>query len=320
MSLSDWVTVASAGASSYYVVHVSRHAVLGELIFRHGNFERAARWLSLLGFSLGREHRRTYRLAIAEYSGATAQSVELANDLAATQPQLALANACVNAFINAGQYSRAIQLGAAYETASKDPNFGSQWGLLQTNLAEAEYNLGQWDEALARIERVLAEPERCDPLATVGAHLQQTWVLAYLGRCAEARASFGRADEKSLPPIFRAEYHYTNASLALAEGESGKALEAAQAGLAVAKRASSKRNGFFLRARVLVAIGETAKALEEFERAAAAPYRAQGGDGLLAWGDLLHALGRDVEARIAWQMAVERDPESHWARTAQRKF
>jgi hypothetical protein len=56
--------------------------------------------------------------------------------------------------------------------------------------------------------------------------------------------------------------------------------------------------------------------LEDFEAGATAEYRGQGGDGLLAWGDLLHSLGRTAEALTAWRLAVERDPESESARLA----
>ena len=45
-------------------------------------------------------------------------------------------------------------------------------------------------------------------------------------------------------------------------------------------------------------------------------YRYQGGEGLLLWGDALARLGRLDEARAAWALVGERDPESESAVTA----
>ena len=56
---------------------------------------------------------------------------------------------------------------------------------------------------------------------------------------------------------------------------------------------------------------------ESLCRAAAAhPYRAQGGDGLLMWGDVLTRLGRADEAEQAYALAIERDGQSESARLA----
>ena len=80
------------------------------------------------------------------------------------------------------------------------------------------------------------------------------------------------------------------------------------------------RNGLFLRARFRAATGEVDAALDDFEKAANMPYQAQGGDGLLAWGDLLRTLGREAEARRAFALVEERDPESESARHARERL
>jgi hypothetical protein len=50
--------------------------------------------------------------------------------------------------------------------------------------------------------------------------------------------------------------------------------------------------------------------------ASAFPYRGQGGDGLLFWGDVLTRLERFAEARQAYALAVERDSQSESAQIA----
>ena len=54
-----------------------------------------------------------------------------------------------------------------------------------------------------------------------------------------------------------------------------------------------------------------------FRAAAENPYRGQGGESLLAWGDVLSRLGRCEEARHAYALARDRDPQSESAALAQ---
>jgi tetratricopeptide (TPR) repeat protein len=288
----------------------------GGRVFDRGDFERGARLLSFARLIMPERIGGVLRLLVANYSGRTEQSVEIATILASKKHDLYTLNVCVNAFTSAGHYGSALQVGAASETAPTKQSLTSDWALLQTNLAEAEYNLGRWEDALARLERVVAMAPNRHRLAQTGERLQRAWILSHLGRSVEARESFQQADENALPHCFRAEYHYTNAVLSLSEHQPLKALEAVSTGLAIAKRASSHRNGLFLRARAFVAVDDVQKALADFECAAASAYRAQGRDGLLAWGDTLLALGRTAEAKAAWTMAAQRDPESASAQIA----
>jgi tetratricopeptide (TPR) repeat protein len=150
--------------------------------------------------------------------------------------------------------------------------------------------------------------------------LQRAWILAALNEPVAAREAFNQANVDMLPSNFAAEYHFTRAAVALAAGEPADALTAADEGIETAQRVSSNRNGIFLRARCLVALGDVPAALQEFERAAAADYKYQGGDGLLAWGDLLARLERHEEAVAAWRLAVERNPESESATLAVKRL
>jgi tetratricopeptide (TPR) repeat protein len=59
------------------------------------------------------------------------------------------------------------------------------------------------------------------------------------------------------------------------------------------------------------------QALGDVDGAVAREYQQQGGESLLAWGDLLLRQGRHTEARAAWALVVARDPESESARIAQ---
>jgi tetratricopeptide (TPR) repeat protein len=287
---------------------------LQDLIFRAGDWPGASRWLRRFAFAMRPWYRRTMELAIAEFAGRTAEALDGAEQLIAdTDHPLAL-NQCVNVFINAGRYRRALELEALCpQPASRYER--DMVVLLQVNLAEAEYNLGRWREAEARLEW-LPRLDRDLRVSVPGAWQQRAWALAHAGRAADARAAVRRVESGRLPRIYLAEYQYTLAMVALAERDTAAALACVDAGLARARRAASIRNGVFLRARVLAARGDAEPALAEFERAASMPYRGQGGDGLLAWGDLLRTLGREPEALRAYALAGERDPESAAAREA----
>ncbi|HYO72938.1 MAG TPA: tetratricopeptide repeat protein, partial [Archangium sp.] len=70
------------------------------------------------------------------------------------------------------------------------------------------------------------------------------------------------------------------------------------------------RNGLLLLGRIALAAGRLEEALRFFEAGATHPYKGQGGDGLLAWGDCLAKLGRQEEARKTWQLVLDRDAQS----------
>jgi tetratricopeptide (TPR) repeat protein len=224
----------------------------------------------------------------------------------------------VNVLIAAGKYRRAIEVG---ETITAfDGSYLSTWSLNQVNLAEADYNLGRWGEALKRLESLRPRLKKLDVMTKTGEALQRAWILAALSEPVAARAAFQEANVSSLPFNFVSEYHFTLAAVCLAEGKAADALAASDEGIRTAQRVSSLRNGLYLRARCLVALGDETAALAEFERAASRDYKYQGGDGLLAWGILLSRLGRAGEAARVWKLAIERDPESESAALAQKRL
>ena len=84
-------------------------------------------------------------------------------------------------------------------------------------------------------------------------------------------------------------------------------------------RPSSRRNALAIRGRVAVALGHWTEGERLFRMASLHPYRWQGGDALLAWGDVLVRLGDTAQAQRAYALAVERDPQSESARVARQR-
>lgn len=228
------------------------------------------------------------RVAFLGYAGRTSEAVALIDKINLKKTDSNAKTLIVNTLITAGQYQRALAIELSDGT-TKSIVFAK--ALNEVNRAEAEYNLGRWQEALLRVDAIACPREKF-PLVASGAAMQRAWILAHLGQVDRARASYAEAVFEDFPYIFRAEPHYTEGAIELAAGNLDAALTAVQQGLSAAMRVSSKRNGRFLRARIHMARGENKQALADFETAAAGAYQAQGGDGLLAWGDLLARLNR----------------------------
>lgn len=234
-------------------------------------------------------------------------------------------NLALNARIHRGRYHDALRIARPTDRMllhdpSWRPFFIDLGHLVQVNLAEAEYNLGRWREALARLEALAPHLDEMQPLTRAGLAQQRAWILAHLGRHDEAAAALAVANRDDLPAAYHAEWHYTRGVLALLAGDPQAADGAFQAGLACAVRPSSERNGLFLRARARAALGDHDEAEALFGRAAEHAYRHQGGDGLLAWGDLRAQAGRLDDARRAWELACARDPESASAAVARERL
>ena len=187
--------------------------------------------------------------------------------------------------------------------------------LIQINLAEAEYNLGRWDEAEARLRPRDLGCWRF-PIARAGLLQQRAWIAAHRGRAAEALELCASMNPRWLPPIFRAEYHFTRAAALLAVGRIDEAAAAVSQAEALAKRLSSKRNALFMGARVAAARGDWVSAERLCREAANHAFRGQGGAGLLLWAQVLRQLGNRPQADEALRLVSERDPESEAATKA----
>jgi tetratricopeptide (TPR) repeat protein len=219
-------------------------------------------------------------------------------------------NRVVDGRIAAGHYLEALAMPARAGRRDTESEL-----LIQINLAEAEYNLGRWGAAWQRL-RALDPLAAAFPIARAGLSQQRAWIAAHEGRAQDALHHWNRADLRDLPRPYHAEHHFTGAVALIASGDLVAAEARALAGADAAIRPSSRRNALFIRARVATAMGDLDRAESLCRTAAAHAWRAQGGDGLLLWGDVLARLGRAAEARRAWSLAADRDPQSESARLA----
>ena len=222
-------------------------------------------------------------------------------------------NQAVDGLVAAGCYLEALALPERF-LAQGSRDTASEL-LVQINLAEAEYNLGRWSAAWDRL-RGLDPLAAAFPIARAGLSQQRAWILAHTGKADEALHHWHRAQLPDLPRRYHAEHFFTGAVASMSAGDHDAARRCAIAGSDAALRTSSKRNALFIRARVAAASGDWTVAESLCRAAAAHPYRCQGGDGLLFWGDLLARLARRAEAREAYALAVARDGESESARLA----
>ena len=276
---------------------------------------RASRWRLLPTAEL-LDARAMALQALGDVDGAVACARAYLAHPTAGSP-LHRANTAVDVLVFAGHYGEALAVTAAWDdhrwrdlAAGHPPIFV----ILRANLAEALYNLGRWDDALARLADL--DPAARTPLTAAILALQRAWILAHRGDGAAALRLVDAIDRAALPVAWRAEAHYTRASALLALDRAADAAVEAEAGLAAARRASSQRNGWFLLARIASRAGDLARACALFERGARHAYRRQGGDSLLLWGDILAAQHRVAEARTAWSLTIDRDPESAAAAVA----
>jgi tetratricopeptide (TPR) repeat protein len=221
-------------------------------------------------------------------------------------------NQAVDAFIAAGRYAEALAL---ERFAAHGPRDTVNELLVQINLAEAEYNLGRWNAAWDRM-RCLDPLAAAFPIARAGLAQQRAWIMAHIGRPDEALHHWRRADLSDLPSNYHAEHFFTGAVALIGTGKHEAACGCALAGAERAIRPSSKRNALFIRARVAAAGNDWILAESLCRAAAAFPYRWQGGDGLLLWGDVLMRLERLEEATQAYALAIDRDSQSESARIA----
>ena len=221
-------------------------------------------------------------------------------------------NAAVDGRVARGDYRGALELPRAF--AARDADTASAL-LLEINLAEAEYNLGRWSDAWDRLRR-LDPLAAAFPIARAGLSQQRAWIAAHVGRAGEALRHWHRAELADLPRRYHAEHFFTGAVAQIAAGDLESAQRCAQAGTRAALRLSSRRNALAICGRVAVAARDWAEAERLFRAAALHPYRGQGGDALLLWGDALSRLGRSDEARQAYALACERDPQSESAQIA----
>jgi tetratricopeptide (TPR) repeat protein len=223
-------------------------------------------------------------------------------------------NTAIDVLISAGAYEAA--LGAEPPPSiPRNAREALSLVLIQINLAEADYNLGRWDTAEARL-RPLDLACWLFPITRAGLLVQRAWIAAHRGRAAEALDLCASVTPRWLPLAYQAEYHFTRAAALLAAGRNDDAEVAVKDGERVARRQSSRRNALYLRARVAAADGDWDRAERLCREAAGHTYRGQGGAGLVLWAQALRKLGRHREAEETLRLVSQRDPESAAAGSA----
>lgn len=225
---------------------------------------------------------------------------------------LSTVNVAVCLDVAAGRYVEALSWRELCEAADLK---GEKELLLRINEAEAMANLGRVEESIAWLNR---EPQKSLTIAGVACH--RAWCLATLGRVDEARTELAKTTPCQLGLMFRNEWHLTAAAIAIASHQWADAEKALVKARRAAMRASTKRNVDYGRGLLLSAQGRHQEALPHFQQGAAAEYLGQGGQALLAWGDSLAALGRNAEARHAWGLCLERDPQAPAAQAARSRL
>jgi len=292
------------------------------LHYKWGAFRAARLFIDVVRYlpvsAWTRSQLRRMKTYVHESLGETDAAVAGARELAAHAKAdgcWSCANGAVNVFINAGLYLEALEFEKECRPTSDEQAQEQERLLVHFNLVEAVYNLGGWSAAGSRLEQ-LKDALRPHPLLWNFFPIQRAWILAHAGRGVEALVLLDEVEEQRVPRAYRSEFHYTRAAALLAVERYEDARHAVGKGIEVARRASSHRNGLFLRGRIALAAGHSEEALRLFEAGASHRYKGQGGDALLAWGDGLERLGRMDEAREVWRLVLERDKQSGAAREA----
>jgi tetratricopeptide (TPR) repeat protein len=263
----------------------------------------------VLGSTHGGSMAFSYEVFALREAGKIAEAAALAKERVAEKVVTSWSrNVAIDILISAGSYHAAL-------SAEPPPRMPTGTmdalglALIQINLAEADYNLGRWDAAEARLRSLDLACWRF-PIARAGLLQQRAWIAAYRGRATEALELCASMKPRWLPSIYRAEYYFTRAAALLAGGRIDEAAAAVGKGEGLAKRLSSKRNALFMRARVAAAREDWVSAERLCREAANHAFQGQGGTGLLLWAQALRQLGQHAQAEEALRLVTERDPES----------
>ena len=279
---------------------------------------RVLRFVPGAGF---RQLSRFLRADACRDLGQTLEGVQAWRQILEAHPRAVcpwgLVNLAVDALVNAALYAEALRTPELWPEKARQR--GKQrdevsFAIVQINQAEALHNLGSDQRALTLLDSVvtLTQPS---PLALNGLRCLRAWILVHDGQLEAARRELFALDVRALPR-YAPEVNYTFAALARECGNLVEALQYAESGLALARTASSRRNGQFMVAGILALLGEATRARSLFDAAVASVYQGQGGDGLLRFATFLEGQGSHDDAVQIRHLLLERDPESRFATTA----
>jgi tetratricopeptide (TPR) repeat protein len=283
---------------------------------------RYARFVTL-GEPLGFAFCRAYLEMDAHHGlGNTKEAVDAARRLLIASLRggcsWSIVNSIVCTFVNGGRYLEAIHAQGRYSARSRAEDKASEplaFATTQINRAEAFFNLGETEEALALLEHVRASVEP-DPFIRNGHVCLHAWILIHENELERARELLARLELEPLSPVYAAEVHFTRAAFERELGNLEPAIEYAERGLAVSVRPSSERNGLFMIASIEALRGNDARAKAYFVRAVEHHYRGQGADGLFRYAEFLERTEGKAAAEAAYQLLIERDGESALATRA----
>jgi tetratricopeptide (TPR) repeat protein len=255
-------------------------------------------------------------LRALELLGDADRAVQIASDSTAVPRPAWFTSRLQYAFYVAGRYRQALELEMGHRPSdARHASFSTSAALIELNRAAAEMSLGSWGAAEARLEGPLSDADSIPPVRTLRL-LGLAGVLIHRGDGASAMAVLGGAARVDLPVLPRPVFDFTSAVVLMSLARWDHAEQAVRTGLGSALLRRHARDGLFLLSRIELGRDHLGEAERYAREAAAHPWRWQGGDGLLLWGDILSRIGRRDEAGKAWSLAVERDPESESARIA----
>lgn len=231
-------------------------------------------------------------------------------------------NLFVNAWISSGHYREAVRTRRRFGKRLRvvREKHRVAYGLALLNIAEALYNIGHWRRAKQLMLALESRGFLEDRLNRAAGRAQLAWIAAHDGDPATALSQLAAVDSRGLPYDYRAELHFTFVAAHLANRDVVSARLSLNNARYPLVRISSKRNILFMEARCARAEGNLKEAARLCELASNHEYRGQGGDGLLLWGDVCSELGDLPGAQRAWQLAIDRDPESESAGFARQRL
>src|SRR2546423_6469408 len=124
-------------------------------------------------------------------------------------------NGWIDGFVAAGRYHEALALPEHFVLRGSRDTASEL--LVQINLAEAEYNLGLWEDAWDRL-RDLDPLAAAFPIARAGLAQQRAWIAAPTGRPEEALHFWRRAELDDLPRNYHAAHFFTGAVASIGVG------------------------------------------------------------------------------------------------------
>ncbi len=259
------------------------------------------------------------------FSGRLTEAVQWAERAARVQPRAktertSTASTLAGVFVAAARYRDAVCVVESLEPIERYPRGSLAWSsriVAELHAASAEALIGAGTERRDRL-RTLENDERLHPAIRNALLLNDAHERARDGDGDLALRLCDAIDRGrgSWIPWNDPLLCYIRGRALSALGRHDEARASVQQGLERARLVKSRRDGKLLLGLVRFRAGALDDAVHWFRSATDEPYVRQGGEYLVHFGECLNRLGRFEEARAAYRMVDEWDPESTAARTA----